>query len=241
MLDLSRPKVQLLNIAELGNIVWALAKWGYRPGPVWMTMFLGRCTYVLNELEMKHDASGGGAVAKARISSVVALRGGKALAVGSGDVRLTSTNIVGALTSLTWGLAMLRTKVNRGALIDPGHGWCGRKGARFPAPRHKSMSDLQLIWHCPSLQLPSELEQAVLIEAEVSVDGNTVAVGHRSSLPYHVSPLYTLLSGPIPWYERPGLGQHGLGPLPHGHQAAGALGRGLPGALLQGNAIFQSG
>ena len=44
MLDLSRPQVQLLNMAELGNMIWALAKWGYRPGPIWMTLFFERCT-----------------------------------------------------------------------------------------------------------------------------------------------------------------------------------------------------
>lgn len=42
-LALCRTQLQAFQLAELANVIWALAKWGYRPGMLWTTLFFKRC------------------------------------------------------------------------------------------------------------------------------------------------------------------------------------------------------
>ena len=153
---------------------------------------------------MKHNTHEGWAAAVARGRGVAALRGGKALARDSGVVQLASTNIVGALTSLTWGLAMLHTKVSRPAPFAP------MRGAERLLPYLPDVTySLPAYFH--SLQLPSELERALLVEAEVSVTMNAVVGGQssqttRSGLRHTTS----LISAPCSQVQFPGMGDQAL-------------------------------
>ena len=133
MLDLSASRIRALNMAELGNLIWALAKWGYLPGQHWMVLFYRRCMCVsgcMNSQMLNHFES-----------FIIVHRlvlGQKVEQISSGDFDKTlssesrwqlgsTVNVVAArssarppkdetasLTSLTWGIAMLRIKVSEG-------------------------------------------------------------------------------------------------------------------------------
>lgn len=126
MLESSRLLLHQFNLAELSNVIWACAKWGYRPPPVFMTLFYRRCTYLLNVLDDSEDdrrrvrpgsertepssSKPGSADEEAEGDDGQESLRGKELIQTFKHVDPAGGNMVGSLSSLIWSLAMLQAQ-----------------------------------------------------------------------------------------------------------------------------------